>query len=129
MRRRDDRGAAAVETALLLPVILFLLFAIIDFGRMFNAQLTVTQAAREGARAAALGQAAQPRVTSAAGGTAPVSATVTACPAEGGDTDAVVTVTHPFTFVTPVAGLAALFGGGLDRPVTLTGKGVMPCSG
>ena len=60
MRRRlarsaaRDRGAAAVEFALLLPVLLLLVFGIIDFGRALNAQITLTQAAREGARIAAL---------------------------------------------------------------------------
>ena len=45
-----DRGAAAVEFALLLPLLLLLVFGIIDFGRALNAQVTLTQAAREGAR-------------------------------------------------------------------------------
>jgi len=46
MRRRlarsaaRDRGAAAVEFALLLPVLLLLVFGIIDFGRALNAQIT-----------------------------------------------------------------------------------------
>src|SRR5215472_18044642 len=54
--RGGDRGAAAVEFALLLPLLLLLVFGIIDFGRAINAQITLTQAAREGARLAALGQ-------------------------------------------------------------------------
>ncbi len=51
---RRDRGAAAVEFVLVLPVLLLLVFGIVDFGRMLNAQIVVTEAAREGARAAAL---------------------------------------------------------------------------
>ena len=51
---RDEQGAAAVEMALVLPLLLLLLFGIIDFGRVLNAQITLTEAAREGARAAAL---------------------------------------------------------------------------
>src|ERR1039458_5924651 len=51
-----ERGAAAVEFALLLPVLLLLVFGIVDFGRALNAQITLTQAAREGVRLAALGQ-------------------------------------------------------------------------
>ena len=50
-----DRGSVAVEFALLLPLLLLLVFGIIDFGRALNAQITLTQAAREGARLAALG--------------------------------------------------------------------------
>ena len=44
------RGAAAVEFALVFPLLLIMLFAIIDFGWIFNQQLTLTEAAREGAR-------------------------------------------------------------------------------
>ena len=51
-----DRGAVAVEFALLLPLLLLIAFGIIDFGRALNAQITLTQAAREGARLAALNQ-------------------------------------------------------------------------
>ena len=49
-----ERGAAAVEMALVLPVLLFLLMAMIDFGRAYNAQIQVSAAAREGVRLAAL---------------------------------------------------------------------------
>lgn len=44
-----------METALILPVLLVLLFGIIEFGRVFNAYLVTSQASREGARVAALG--------------------------------------------------------------------------
>ena len=49
-----DRGAVAVEMALVLPVLLFVLMAMIDFGRGFNAQILLSQAAREGVRLASL---------------------------------------------------------------------------
>ena len=55
LSRRQDRGAAAVELAIVLPVLLLVLFGLIDFGRAFNANMALTQAAREGARVAALG--------------------------------------------------------------------------
>lgn len=51
----DERGAAAVELALLLPILLVLVFGIIEFGRGYNAKLTLTHAAREAARAYAVG--------------------------------------------------------------------------
>lgn len=54
--RRDDRGVAAVEFALVLPVLMALLFGIIEFGFVFKDQLAVLQAAREGARIAAVGR-------------------------------------------------------------------------
>lgn len=52
-RRQPDsfhRGQATVELALLLPVILLLLFGIAEFGRAFNAYITLENAVREGAR-------------------------------------------------------------------------------
>lgn len=49
-----DRGAAAVEIALVLPLLIAMLFGIIDVSRLFNAELQLSQAAREGARLASL---------------------------------------------------------------------------
>jgi Flp pilus assembly protein TadG len=51
-RWRDDRGAAAVEFALVLPILILLLFGIIEFARVWNVRQTLTDAAREGARVA-----------------------------------------------------------------------------
>lgn len=48
---RRTRGAAAIEFALVLPVLLFLVLGMVDYGWYFFCQLTVTNAAREGARA------------------------------------------------------------------------------
>ena len=53
----NQRGAVAVEFAIILPVLVMLVFAIIQFGRGYNAQIELTGAVREGARALALGQA------------------------------------------------------------------------
>jgi Flp pilus assembly protein TadG len=50
------RGTASVEFALVLPVLLALLFGIIEFGFLFKDQICVQQVAREGARAAAVGK-------------------------------------------------------------------------
>jgi len=47
--KRED-GAALVEFALVISLLFLIIFGIIEFGRIFNAQITVTQAAREGAR-------------------------------------------------------------------------------
>ena len=48
-------GAAAVEFALLLPLLVLLLFGIIQFGIAFNARIQATNAAREAARRAVVG--------------------------------------------------------------------------
>ena len=52
--RKDESGAAAVEFAIVLPVLLLLVFGIIEFGLLFNRYITVTHAAREGVRVASL---------------------------------------------------------------------------
>ncbi|MDQ1752735.1 MAG: hypothetical protein QOE71_3791, partial [Pseudonocardiales bacterium] len=49
-RRGRERGAAAVELALLTPVLLLFVLGIIDFGRLWYTQISLSQAAREGAR-------------------------------------------------------------------------------
>lgn len=53
--KKDNKGQALVELALILPVLLLLIFGIIEFGRVFGTYLMVTHGAREGARAAAVG--------------------------------------------------------------------------
>lgn len=53
---RPNRGQALVETALVLPVLLTMMLGIFGLGRVFNAQLVLTNASREGARLGALGQ-------------------------------------------------------------------------
>ena len=47
---RDDRGVTLVEFALVIPVVLVLLIACIDFARVLNASVTIQNASREGAR-------------------------------------------------------------------------------
>ncbi|NKE62792.1 pilus assembly protein [Lentzea sp. PSKA42] len=124
-----DRGAAAVEFALVLPILLLLMCGIVDFGRALHAQVVLTQAAREGARLAALGEPdTVTRTLDAAGTLSAVAVDVTACPTNLVAADAVVTVTHEFTFATPIGALTGTFGGDTG-PITLTGKGVMRCLG
>ncbi|HSJ24325.1 MAG TPA: TadE family protein [Longimicrobiales bacterium] len=48
--RGDRPGAAAVEFALVLPLLIVMLFGIIEFGRAWHRQQVITDAAREGAR-------------------------------------------------------------------------------
>lgn len=50
VRARSQRGAAAVEFALVVPLLLLLLFGMISTGFMFNDHLSITNAVREGAR-------------------------------------------------------------------------------
>ncbi|PIU52954.1 MAG: hypothetical protein COS90_08745, partial [Deltaproteobacteria bacterium CG07_land_8_20_14_0_80_60_11] len=46
---RSERGAIAVELAILLPVFLLLVFGIMDFGHAFYMKQMVSNASREGA--------------------------------------------------------------------------------
>jgi len=50
-----DRGAAALEFAILLPVLLLMLYGFIEGSRMYQARLAMSYAAREGARVLAVG--------------------------------------------------------------------------
>jgi Flp pilus assembly protein TadG len=52
---KNNRGQALVEFALVLPVLLLLVVGAMEFGLIINEYLVVTEAAREGARSAALG--------------------------------------------------------------------------
>lgn len=106
-----DRGSSAVEFALVFPLMLLLLFGIIDFGRMAFERINVTAAAYEGARASgfklgavAITQAA----TAAAGGldvivftTSPDSTNVS-CAVAGVETTIKVSRTSEFQFFTPL---------------------------
>jgi hypothetical protein len=56
MSARGQRGLETVELAIILPVFLLLLFAILDFGRMFFTQITLQHAMREGGRFGVTGE-------------------------------------------------------------------------
>ena len=51
-RVRSERGAAAVEFALVVPLLLLLLFAIISYGYLLSFRQALSQGASEAARAA-----------------------------------------------------------------------------
>jgi Flp pilus assembly pilin Flp len=51
--RRDDRGATLVEAALVYALLFLALFAVVEFGLAFKDWLSISHAAREGARAGA----------------------------------------------------------------------------
>lgn len=63
MSRQSQRGAAAVEFAVVLPLLLLLLFGIIEFTILLFDKALLTNASREGARAGIV--FAQPRVPDA----------------------------------------------------------------
>lgn len=132
LRARDDCGAAAVEFALLTPLLLLILFGIIDFARAFNIQETLTQASREGVRGYALGLTTDPTgaTQNAAVGVPGVTVTYGTQNSSGGDssggacttagaTNVWVRADHPYSFI------AFLNLGS----ITITGKAYMRCGG
>ena len=131
-RGRSDAGAAAVEFALVLPLLLLVLFGIIDFGRAYNMQIALTQASREGVRGLALGTTANPTsvVQSASYPVTGISVAYTTCPASPTSTsNATVTATKQFTYITPISGVLRILGlKSLAAPV-ITGKAQMRCGG
>jgi len=59
----SQKGAAMVEFAIVLPLLLLIVFGIIEFGIIFYDQQVITNASREGARYGIVSQT--PRVTQA----------------------------------------------------------------
>lgn len=53
--RKGERGAVAIEFAIIFPVMILIVMGIIEFASFFNAQLAITHASREGARLASIG--------------------------------------------------------------------------
>ena len=87
-RRTGQRGAAAVEMALVLPLLFMLVFGIIEFGFIFNRFITVTHAAREGVRVYALPGKTTADAVAAAKSAAPDLAGAVRCSASPGTPEA-----------------------------------------
>jgi Flp pilus assembly protein TadG len=136
-----ERGAVAVEFALVLPIFLMLVLGIFEFGRAFNIQVSLSEAARESVRytavhyadagfsegaAQAVGVAAAPSVALAPAnvGVSYRKADGTAAALCGAGINAESTVIFNTGFLT---GLDKLIG--VNQPFALTGKGVMRCGG
>lgn len=125
---RNDRGAAAVEFALLLPLLVALVMGVAEFGRAYHTQTVLSAAARDGVRVMALQNdpadaramakaSAAPLVTLMDGdiGVTPTSCATTTGVAE----TATVTITQELNLM--------LFPE--QFTVTLTGQGTMRCNG
>jgi Flp pilus assembly protein TadG len=63
--RKNRRGAAAVEFAIVAPLFVTMVFGMVEFGRMIMVQQVLTNASREGARMAVLDGATTSSVQSA----------------------------------------------------------------
>ena len=140
-RGRDERGAALLEMAFTLPLLLFVCVGILEFGRAYQTWQVLTNAAREGARIAVLPGMDNDAVTARvreymrSGQLPKADATVTLINIDrnrtvsvgGTDTASAsqVTVTYPFDFVVldPIARLAT--GQGTGTGVNMVAQATM----
>lgn len=121
-RAQGDGGAAAVEFAMLVPILLALVFGITSFGLLFHQQIQLSAAAREGARSMAIKKVqatAIQAVKTAAPNLNPANMTISVPSTCATDTNVTVTVSYPFQFEY-ILGRASR---------TLTATGVMRCGG
>jgi len=131
MRKLNERGVAAAEFALLLPVLLMILFGIIEFGMIMYSRELITNASREGARAGIVqgppkrteGEIIAIATTYLAGtgiNTANVTFTVTGEGLANPNT-LTVTATYPYSFLIPYIPTVV----GIPNPLTITAQTVM----
>lgn len=117
-----ERGAAMIEMALILPLLLLILMGTIEFGRAYNARITLTHATREGARELAIsGDPGQAETATRNAATSLDQDLLTVSPSEcveGGD--ASVSSTYPFEYS------IAFFRAGT---ITMESTAVMRCGG
>lgn len=124
-----ERGAAAVEFALVVPLLLALVIGIAAFGRAYQIQSSLSMAAREGVRIAAIEKdiaAGRDRADEAASelGLPDAWATSTgsdACTGSNTNQRARIQVSTTYDFL----GFSGFFG----SPITMTGKAEMRCGG
>jgi Flp pilus assembly protein TadG len=119
---RSERGAAAVEFALVVPVLLALLLGIIEFGRAYNLQISLTHAARESARYMAIheewDEAMEQGILAAPAAALEDSHFVLTPKSCGELPNAEVVVTYPLETIT-----------GIGDGLTIRGKAAMRCGG
>jgi len=106
--RKDERGAALLETAITIPLILLICVGIFEFGRAYQTSQVLTNAAREGARIAILAGVSDADVRTTvrgymASGRLPNAATadvnINRNVAMGSNTASQITVNYPFQFI------------------------------
>ena len=120
--RQTEVGQSLVEFSMILPLFLVLLFGLVDFGRAFYTWLLVTNAAREGARIAAVQSDAatvDARIYDSFCSSYPTDCslepgklTITKTNIQGSRGSAVsIDVVYDFEFVTPIGGIMGFIGG------------------
>ena len=113
---RNEKGASAVEFALVLPIFISVIFGIFQFGIAFNNWIAITHAAREGARLAAVKQYDEQRVRDSAPSVQIQSIAVSGQGGSIGSPVTVVVTGNVLNIEIPFVG---------NWPVTLTSTAVM----
>ncbi len=124
-----ERGQTLVEFALILPIMLLLIFALVDFGRGFYTWLIVTNGAREGARVGATQQdynAIMTRIRQATDTLDEDRMTVTLTNVQGPRGEPItVDIRYDFDWVTPIGPILNIVSGGNLGEVTIRGYASM----
>ena len=113
---KSEKGASAVEFALVTPLLILLVFGAIQFGRLYNNYIAVTHAAREGARLAAVGKYDEGTVRQRAYPVTPSSVRLSYPEGPGHGNPVQVIVEYTYKLSIPFMG---------DRVVPLSGKASM----
>jgi Flp pilus assembly protein TadG len=120
-----ERGAAAVEFALIVPILLVLIFGIVEFSRLYNVQLSLSNAAREGARTMAVENNLALARSSIIAGAPSVNPAISAENITIAPATCIAGATVTVTISYSVSLLTGLFGASLP----LSSQGVMRCGG
>jgi Flp pilus assembly protein TadG len=139
-RGRSERGAALLEMALTLPLLLLVCVGILEFGRAYQTWQVLTNAAREGARIAVLPGSTADAVTGrvqqymvagqlpkASLATVVIDQNVSISIGTGTATASQVTVNYPFDFVVldPIVQLATGQGNGTPSTLNMAASATM----
>jgi Flp pilus assembly protein TadG len=119
----QQRGAVAVEFALVTPILLALLAGIVEFSHAYNLQISVTQAAREAAREMAIEDDQGAAALAATAGAPGLNGADFEYAFSPGSCTAGENMTVTITYPAPT--LTGIFG----STVTVTGTGAMRCEG
>ena len=138
-RVRSDRGAAAVEFALVAPLLIFVIFALVDVGMMFHTKASIAAGAREAVRGAMYDSLATTTTianrinTFTTFDVTPAQITYTKCPATTDPTfstsRASVAVAYPYAYITPVNSLAGFFGVPMSATIMIRETATFRCLG
>jgi Flp pilus assembly protein TadG len=135
---KNERGAALLEAAVTIPLILMVAVGIFEFGRAYQTWQVVTNAAREGARVAVINGMTDDQVREAVrnymtvgrlehAATAPIDVVRNTPLGAGSWTGSSITVNYPFSFImlNPIVRLVVPTGSTIGAPLTMSAVAIM----